>query len=1226
MTGNGSPTSGDGDISKPAPAPTDSTIHSGRIDSEPTNETNVTEPESQPVKPDENKTDEVSDSPPVDSPSSVKSSVSGQNESAENEASNNGPDNRRAPSPATTEDDKDKNLYLQYLDMVRRMSTGDTGESLLTGVVDYMKVVDERLQVIEEKLRNNEEEKENSVAEDSSPPSEAETPDPSDIQNEVKFFEADEEDINSEGNLVDMAADHARFSSTKDQPQVMRVLYNKLSDDATIDKVNPEPGLIDIIYLNILSDPVASFFRDVLALDCGSGHSCIRLSKPFRPLIRNMKPLRDHLAKLEKAYGYGNPELGASNEASDEVIRSHLQLDQTPEEAKAGTEGSVEAVEDGVKGAGEIIEPSPTPAIPPQGDASEHHEKPFLRPSALAHFRTITRFVDQYLQSSLELYAKIKSGKEDKVAFENLWMLFDAGTTIYCPYRSGKETFSTTDVLSDRSDDSGILFELTESRARYSPQAYCVLSTRGGTFLKTSLMPGGIEEDFEENDFLQNVDALLRLDRWDLFRHGDSGGYRKDIAQPLMRHGAGGAATRRNKNTTSTLVIACFNVEYDGDRFGTQRELFEVKPYSGLKEVRDLEVFPVQYLKDEEMDRLLQRGRKFVDLTNNAHMSYEGTTAGSTRETINSEVIVDFKTAFERSSDLPDISEIRPDFTTGTENHWPRTTERGQREAHDWYEHDAVDGERAVTHRWCFAKHCQKPTYHTHQDAQSQKVLRKLASLFESYATQQAKSKKAREELRLYFEENGLMSLFPGVVPGYALRNRKWVQLDLDRLQDVQHGNDWNNLVLPKGHREMVQAMVESYTRRSDGSQAANDQFSEKVDLDLAKDASFCFMVLLAWAKPLPRGSLLTWFWTASLLILETYRMRGSIHQAAVVSHYLCGRANETGDIGHLPEVVEANLERHFKLAHRWACVLLLDEADVFLAKRTKTDVKRNGLVSVFLRILEYYPGILFLTTNRVGAIDDAFRSRLHLTLYYPKLLEKQSTKIWKNNIGKLKEVNEHRVKGGQQPIKYDKHEIIKWASTNWESLQWNGRQIRNAFQTAIALAEFKAQSRKSGKRAGADTSSPSPKKAKPPVLDQDTFMLIADASNQFNDYLLQAHGQDEDTIAMRDQVRPASFKAKPTRIKRVQESSESESESDSDTASGSSGASDSSGPESDAESDATVDSASSASDSETDAKGKKANAKKGKGKSEKKAKKEKKSPDGTEKAKKKAKKKRSEA
>jgi hypothetical protein len=52
------------------------------------------------------------------------------------------------------------------------------------------------------------------------------------------------------------------------------------------------------------------------------------------------------------------------------------------------------------------------------------------------------------------------------------------------------------------------------------------------------------------------------------------------------------------------------------------------------------------------------------------------------------------------------------------------------------------------------------------------------------------------------------------------------------------------------------------------------------------------------------------------------------------------------GDIGYQPEEVERKLESTFTLAHKWGCVLLLDEADVFLAKRNKDDVKRNGLVS----------------------------------------------------------------------------------------------------------------------------------------------------------------------------------------------------------------------------------------------------------------------------------------
>lgn len=46
------------------------------------------------------------------------------------------------------------------------------------------------------------------------------------------------------------------------------------------------------------------------------------------------------------------------------------------------------------------------------------------------------------------------------------------------------------------------------------------------------------------------------------------------------------------------------------------------------------------------------------------------------------------------------------------------------------------------------------------------------------------------------------------------------------------------------------------------------------------------------------------------------------------------------------PAEVETNLDFNFQLAESWGCVLLLDEADVFLAERTKSDVKRNALVS----------------------------------------------------------------------------------------------------------------------------------------------------------------------------------------------------------------------------------------------------------------------------------------
>jgi SpoVK/Ycf46/Vps4 family AAA+-type ATPase len=52
------------------------------------------------------------------------------------------------------------------------------------------------------------------------------------------------------------------------------------------------------------------------------------------------------------------------------------------------------------------------------------------------------------------------------------------------------------------------------------------------------------------------------------------------------------------------------------------------------------------------------------------------------------------------------------------------------------------------------------------------------------------------------------------------------------------------------------------------------------------------------------------------------------------------------GDIGIEPRDVEKNLDDNFRLAHRWGCVLLLDEADVFLTERGGENLKRNSLVS----------------------------------------------------------------------------------------------------------------------------------------------------------------------------------------------------------------------------------------------------------------------------------------
>jgi SpoVK/Ycf46/Vps4 family AAA+-type ATPase len=153
------------------------------------------------------------------------------------------------------------------------------------------------------------------------------------------------------------------------------------------------------------------------------------------------------------------------------------------------------------------------------------------------------------------------------------------------------------------------------------------------------------------------------------------------------------------------------------------------------------------------------------------------------------------------------------------------------------------------------------------------------------------------------------------------------------------------------------------------------------------------------------------------------------------------------GDIGTDPESVEKYLESVLFIGSTWGCVVLLDEADVFLEERLKLDLDRNALVSVFLRVLEYYDGILVLTSNRIGTFDEAFKSRVQLALHYPPLNEDGRWEVWRNFAQLLED--------GGEDVNYD--EINKKLRVLARH-ELNGRQIRNTINTARQLARYKQE------------------------------------------------------------------------------------------------------------------------------------------------------------------------
>lgn len=168
------------------------------------------------------------------------------------------------------------------------------------------------------------------------------------------------------------------------------------------------------------------------------------------------------------------------------------------------------------------------------------------------------------------------------------------------------------------------------------------------------------------------------------------------------------------------------------------------------------------------------------------------------------------------------------------------------------------------------------------------------------------------------------------------------------------------------------------------------------------------------------------------------------------------------------------------------------------------------------------------MTTNRVGTLDEAFKSRIHVILYYPPLSKNQTEGIWRINIRKLKQIEEERhiiLDTGntsdelpELPLKVDEEEILDFALSHWQQHQygkgrWNGRQIRNAFQIAAALARF--EMRTVAKKREMEKIPNAPAEALQGELKARHFKAVAETSNHFEMYMNETMGKTDAEIAL---------------------------------------------------------------------------------------------------------------
>ncbi|KAF6822871.1 AAA family [Colletotrichum plurivorum] len=577
------------------------------------------------------------------------------------------------------------------------------------------------------------------------------------------------------------------------------------------------------------------------------------------------------------------------------------------------------------------------------------------------------------------------------------------------------------------------------------------------------------------------------------------------------------------------LTLDTYYVDHDGASYGAVNQVFEIDAYDGHMDIRDLVVYPMRFADGREDIRaqLTAQGTLFRKFVHAKHVSCEGWTVTGpplgasdddtqpTPDHIDSDVIVDLAEAMRREPKWKPVF-LLPYRTEVFYEYWKNGID--DTEIQHWPAPDGDNNKTSDVKPWFNVVECTQLDDDTEQKLKTNLLEDNL--FFKAYSRGVVPTLDGLDE--------DITLLLPRRIHVYVLRQRRFAMVDVFSLEDIspQATTIFDDLRIDPSHKVIVQSLVADHfeKRRLQRQQPRLGH----VNQDLVRGKGSGLFILLHGVPGVGKTA------TAEAVAQANDKPLFTI---------------TCGDLGLTPEAVESKLNEVFQLAHLWDCVLLLDEADIFLAKRDTFNLKRNALVSVFLRTLEYYGGILFLTTNRVGIIDEAFKSRIHISLYYEPLSRSQTIEIFRVNIRKLREIEDAKEKllsgdGGQQQQQHPRlsikaKSIVDYAKRHWDEyadaphLRWNGRQIRNAFQIASSLAHYTMRARASG----GQTDAGSAEQVACPVLDATQFDKVADAVERFGHYLDETKAMTDADQARLDNTRADNMRNEHLGARRAQQS-----------------------------------------------------------------------------------------
>ncbi|KAM0262769.1 hypothetical protein ACHAQJ_001563 [Trichoderma viride] len=483
------------------------------------------------------------------------------------------------------------------------------------------------------------------------------------------------------------------------------------------------------------------------------------------------------------------------------------------------------------------------------------------------------------------------------------------------------------------------------------------------------------------------------------------------------------STTYINKTSGNSLHVKTKILKFNGEKFVWQERILPIEEFEGNKPILELGHYPLEFHEDPEdvKKRLTVRGRKVLDLQGLQYRLYNGIAlhhGGTCIEKHNVE------------------GRILLDAVGYNKYHLAKGKREDDKRAHD-------DDESSMG----FGLFDSDSSSSSDSDTDSLDDTSGKRTAVRRLGEKDFLKNKQHMESRV-----DDLCFISGMLGGYALKNKIWMEFYIEDVElMVWNDTAYSHLVYDDQQKDLVLSFVQNHNPHRVAS--------------TAPVASSSASTVSSPAPPAPMEDVIVGKGQGLIILLSGPPGTGKTLTAEAVADrthrplfYL-----QAEDLGINAASLGANIKRVFEMATEWNAVILLDEADVFMAERNPNDIHRNELVSIFLRELEYFRGIIFLTTNLYHTIDAAFRSRVSLHLLFQSLSREARETVWRKFLQRLPErkvvelPQDQDTSNGVTPHNTEAYIPLKDSELHQLSLwQLNGREIKNAVRMVKSWCDHK--------------------------------------------------------------------------------------------------------------------------------------------------------------------------